>query len=212
MTPSDKTNWQHGIYAITDANLMADDDTLFARVTSALEAGVALLQYRDKSTDHSRRLYQAQRLKQLCDRYHTPLIINDDVALAEAVQAGVHLGQEDGSVAAARARLGASAIIGATCHSSLGHAALAAEQGASYLAFGRFFASRTKPNAPPAPLTLLREARQWQLPVVAIGGIDATNINQVVAAGADLAAVVGAVFSSTDVAAAVFRLRQAVSD
>ncbi|MGJ8513942.1 thiamine phosphate synthase [Carnimonas bestiolae] len=206
------SGWQRGIYAITDAHLMPDDDTLFSRVAAALEGGIALLQYRDKSVNQQRRLRQAQRLKQLCDHYDTPLIINDDVDLAKAVNAGVHLGREDGSIAAARAQLGASAIIGATCHDSLESAAQAVDEGASYLAFGRFFASRTKPDAPPAPLTLLREARQWQLPVVAIGGIDSANIGQVIDAGADLAAVVHAVFGSSSPAHAVFRLRQAVSD
>lgn len=206
------SGWQRGIYAITDAGLMPDDDTLFARVAAALEGGIALLQYRDKSSDQQRRLRQAQRLGRLCEQYATPLIINDDVALAEAVGAGVHLGREDGSIAAARARLGASAIIGATCHDSLASAAQAVEEGASYIAFGRFFPSRTKPDAPPAPLTLLREARQWHLPVVAIGGIEAGNIRQVMEAGADLAAVVHSVFGATDPTQAVFRLRQAVSD
>lgn len=200
--------WQQGIYAITDATLMPSDRQLFEQVEAVLEGGIALLQYRDKSRDDTHRYQQGKRLKQLCDSHGVPLIINDDVALAEALGAGVHLGQQDGSLASARQRLGSHAIIGATCHASLEHAASASHQGASYLAFGRFFASRTKPDAPPAPLSLLADAHRFKLPVVAIGGINASNLNQVIDAGADLAAVVHAVFGQPDPAMAVSRLNR----
>ncbi|WP_052365339.1 thiamine phosphate synthase [Halotalea alkalilenta] len=202
-------NWRRGVYAITDSGLTPDDERLFAAVEAALEGGLALLQYRDKSNDQVRRERQARGLAARCAAHGVALIINDDLALAARLGVGVHLGQQDGSIAAARALLGEQAIIGATCHASLELARRAREEGASYLAFGRFFASRTKPEAPPASLELLGEARALGLPCVAIGGIDHSNAAIVRRAGADLIAVVHAVFAAEDPARAVVGLREA---
>lgn len=204
------TGWQRGLYALTDSALLPDDDLLLTRVEAALRGGLALLQYRDKSHDAARRLRQAGALAALCRDYATPLIINDDVALAARLGVGVHLGREDGSIRHARERLGREAIIGATCHDRLDFAAQASREGASYLAFGRFFSSRTKPQAPPAELTLLRDAARFGLPRVAIGGIDASNAGRAAAAGAELIAVVHAVFGAENPRAAVERLKAAL--
>ncbi|WP_353980518.1 thiamine phosphate synthase [Salinicola endophyticus] len=199
----------HGLYAITDSQLLADDRTLLAACEQALAAGVVLLQYRDKSADAERRWRQATALAALGERFGVTLIVNDDLALAERLQqrwgerVGLHLGQQDTPLALARQRLGDTAIIGATCHASLTLAAQAADAGASYLAFGRFFASRTKPEAPPAPLSVLGEAARFGLPRVAIGGIEAATIGAAREAGAELLAVVNAIFASPDIAAAV---------
>ena len=185
-----------GLYAITDSALLADGK-LVPFVAAALEGGAQLIQYRDKSQDPSKRLHEATQLAELCQRYGAHLIINDDLALAAHLGVGLHLGQEVGSVAAARERLGDQAIIGATCHASLALAQEAYEQGASYLAFGRFFNSHTKPGAPAAPLELLAQARaRFALPLVAIGGVNLENAPTLITQGADLVAVVHSVFAA----------------
>ncbi len=191
----------HGLYGLTDAGLMPSDETMLEQVEAALRGGMRLLQYRDKSTDSEKRLRQALALKELCQAYDCPLLINDDVKLARASQAaGVHLGQGDGSVAEARAYLGPDALIGQTCHDSLELAFNAVRQGADHVAFGAFFPSQTKPGASPAPLQLLQQAKaQLQVPVVAIGGISVDNAAQVIEAGADLIAVVHALFAAEDI-------------
>ena len=190
----------HGLYGITDSKLMPDDATLEARVTAAIEGGMTILQYRDKSQNQGRRLRQAKMLMALCDKAGVLFLINDDVDLAEACRAhGVHLGQSDEGIASARQRLGEKAVIGITCENSLELARTATKQGADYIAFGRFFPSLTKPDAKPAPLSLLDEARQeFNLPMVAIGGITRDNARQLVDAGADMLAVVNDLFSPED--------------
>lgn len=190
----------HGVYAISDTTLMPTTDHLLHACDAALQGGVRLLQYRDKSTNPSLRLEQAQALATLCRDYGAELIINDDVELALTVGAGVHLGQTDGDVCSARARLGKQAIIGVTCHDSLSLAQQAVRDGASYVAFGAFYASATKPGAKPAPLTLLVQAREClPVPVVAIGGLNRDNIPDILAAGADMVAVVRGLFAADDI-------------
>ena len=203
------TQWTRGLYALTDAQLMPDDATLIDRCESALAAGIALLQYRDKSGDEGQRERQARALKALCDHYDTPLVINDDAALAWRLGVGLHLGRSDGSIARARKALGPEAIIGATCQGSLEFAEQAASEGASYLAFGRFYPSRTKPDAPPADLSVLAQSAHFGLPRVAIGGIDGDNIDATIGAGADLIALVHGIFGHDDPGAVVRRLNQA---
>ncbi len=184
-----------GLYAITDSQLLAG--RFLSHVEAALEGGVCLLQYRDKSDDAARRLREAEALKQLCERYGTQLIINDDAELAARLGVGVHLGQTDGPLTPARALLGRQAIIGSTCHASLELAAQAASEGASYVAFGRFFNSVTKPGAPAANVELLEQARaQVKLPIAVIGGITLDNAAPLVAHGADLLAVIHGLFGA----------------
>lgn len=183
-----------GLYAITDSSLLTEG-RLLPCVEAALAGGARLLQYRDKSNDAARRLDEASQLKTLCERYRAQLLINDDLGLASQLQVGVHLGQEDGSLHEARAELGPTAIIGATCHASLDKAAAAVEAGVSYIAFGRFFNSNTKPGAPAATHELLQQARQrFTTPIVAIGGITLDRAPQLIEAGADLLAVIHGLF------------------
>ena len=195
-----------GLYVITSA---ATDDTaaLIHKVTQALAGGAALIQYRDKSTDTARRLAEARALQNLCRNYQVPLIINDDVALARATQAqGVHLGAEDAAVGDARQQLGRAAIIGVSCYNNLSRAQAAAEAGADYIAFGRFFPSRTKPQAVIASVELLRAARaELSIPLVAIGGITPDNAAPLLAAGADMLAVVEGIFGAEDAQSAARR-------
>ncbi|KGK27638.1 MULTISPECIES: thiamine phosphate synthase [Pseudomonas putida group] len=184
-----------GLYAITDSQLLAG--RFLSHVEAALEGGVCLLQYRDKSDDAARRLREAEGLMQLCERYGTQLIINDDAELAARLGVGVHLGQTDGPLTPARALLGRQAIIGSTCHASLELAAQVASEGASYVAFGRFFNSVTKPGAPAANIELLEQARaQVKLPIAVIGGITLDNAAPLVAHGADLLAVIHGLFGA----------------
>lgn len=197
------------LYAITDSTLLADN--LLSACEQALAGGCQWLQYRDKSQDATKRLREALALKALCAQYQAKLIINDDVALAEAVAAdGVHLGQGDGSVSAARERLGERAIIGITCHDQIALAQRGLKEGASYIAFGAFFPSKTKPGAQPAPLSLLSEAAQLGAPVIAIGGINVSNCQAVVKAGATGIAVCHSLFAAEDIKLQAQRFCEAI--
>ena len=184
-----------GLYAITDSQLLAGK--FLSYVEAALDGGVTLLQYRDKGSDESRRLREATELLKLCERYKTRLIINDDADLAARLDVGVHMGQTDGSLTDARGLLGHKAIVGATCHGSLEMAEKAKTEGASYIAFGRFFNSNTKPGAPAIELDVLRQARaRFHLPIAVIGGITLENAPPLVEHGADLLAVVHGLFGA----------------
>ena len=188
-----------GLYAVSPDE--ADSARLMALVRSALAGGARVLQYRNKVADAARRSEQAAALRTLCHEYGAALIINDDLELAIAVDAdGVHLGGEDGSLAAARARLGPDKWLGASCYSRIENAERAIAEGADHIAFGSFFASTVKPGAVRSPLTLLTEAkRRFRVPIVAIGGITLDNAPQLIAAGADSVAVISALFSARDV-------------
>jgi thiamine-phosphate pyrophosphorylase len=193
-----------GLYAITPAALCADPERLLSATAAALRGGARLIQYRDKSASPAERRQRAAALQGLCAAQGALLIINDDWALAQAVgAAGVHIGQSDDAPEQARAALGPQAVIGVTCGNSLERAEAARAAGASYVAFGRLFDSRSKPEAPPAELATLARARaQLGLPVCGIGGITAALAPQVIAAGADLVAAIDGVFGAADIEAA----------
>jgi len=191
------------LYAITDSQLLAGEK-LFSGVAAALKGGCKLVQYRDKSTDAARRLSEAKTLLTLCHQHQAQLIINDDVALAKEVGAdGVHLGQGDTNPIAARIILGSNAIIGVTCHDSIELAQQAMKDSANYIAFGRFFPSSTKPDARPAPIALISEARKKfsNTPIVVIGGITLDNGKQLLDAGANMLAVCHSLFAADDITA-----------
>ena len=181
---------------------------LIAEVAAAIRGGAAVVQYRAKQPQDP--VGEAAALLALCRAAGIPLIINDDVELALAIGAdGVHLGREDGAVSAARARLGPCAILGVSCYDSVERAAEAVAEGADYVAFGRFFPSLTKPGAPCAHLeTLTLARRRLTVPVVAIGGITLENARPLLAAGADLLAVVDGVFGGGDPEAAARSFRK----
>ncbi|MFB0934857.1 MAG: thiamine phosphate synthase [Propionivibrio sp.] len=188
-----------GLYAITPDGL--GKDHLIARVEAALRGGAGILQYRDKTSPASRQADVARELRGLCRAFGATLIINDDVALALSVDAdGVHLGGDDGDLAAARRQLGPGKLLGASCYADFGRARAAAAAGADYVAFGAVFASPTKPHAPRADLALFgRCRRELRLPACAIGGITLNNAAQVVRAGADMLAVITDLFEAPDV-------------
>lgn len=195
-----------GLYAITDSQL-TPGAALAPAVEAALRGGARVIQYRDKGSDTARRQQEAEALNALCRAHGALLIVNDDVELAAtAGAAGVHLGRDDPQLTAARKRLGSGAIIGVSCYNQLPRAQAAAEQGADYVAFGRFFTSLTKPDAVAATPELLREARRaLDLPLVAIGGITPENGGLLLEAGADMLAVIHGVFGQADIEAAARR-------
>lgn len=196
----------NGLYVITDGST---GDVLLRKVEQALLGGAAIVQYRDKTTDSARREQEARALRALCHDHNALFIINDDVALAKTVQAdGVHVGREDSALTVARTALGNTAIIGVSCYNQLELALNAAVQGADYIAFGSFFPSPTKPNAPRATVELLRQARQQLgLPICAIGGITLDNAPDLLASGANMLAVITDVFNNPTVAQQARRYR-----
>ena len=195
------TQWPRGLYAITPDE--PDTALLLARSEPVLQAGTTWLQYRNKSASRDVREQQARALLPMCRRHGVALIINDDWRLAVAIGAdGAHLGQDDGELAAARHALGPAAIVGASCYDSLRLARDACAAGASYIAFGAFFPSPTKPHARRASADLLRDSAALGVPRVAIGGITPDNARPLIVAGADMLAVISGVFDAPDPAAA----------
>lgn len=182
-----------GLYVIT-RDIEGERVPLLDEVEAALRGGAAVLQYRAKKGRSS--VGEARALLAICRRYSVPLIINDDVNLAREIGAdGVHLGREDGALMPAREALGTQSIIGVSCYDDLSRALDAEKAGASYVAFGRFFPSLTKPYAPCASLDTLRKARSvLGIPVVAIGGITRENGGTLIDAGAQVLAVIEGVF------------------
>lgn len=197
-----------GLYAITDQHLMSGD-VLFLKAEAALRGGCRILQYRHKQTSKEHKRSEAQQLRELCWRHQALFIINDDLELALAVQAdGVHVGQTDTPLRELRRQAGKQLLMGVSCHNSLELAQEAQQEGASYVAFGRFFTSHTKPQAPAAELEILQHAKQQlQIPVVAIGGITRDNAPRAIQQGADMVAVIHDLFSVEDPAEVEARAR-----
>lgn len=195
------------IYALTDPALLPGE-RLYSAVAEALAGGIRLVQLRDKQANQTELRSMATRLVALCNTFGALCLINDhtDIALETGAQ-GVHLGQSDGSVREARRRLGDAAIIGVTCHSDLELARRAQAEGATYVAFGRFYSSSTKPLAQAAdPAVLSAARREIALPLVAIGGIGRDNMAPLLRAGAQTLAVCHSLFSAADVAGAAREL------
>jgi thiamine-phosphate pyrophosphorylase len=185
-----------GLYAVTPE--LADGEVLQRNVALALDGGAALLQYRRKQRANAK---EATVLAKLCRRSSVPFIVNDDIEFALACGAdGVHLGRDDGDLAAARAKLKGK-LLGVSCYDSLERARAAVAAGADYVAFGSVFLSGTKPSAVRAPHALFGEARSLGVPLVAIGGITLENAPQLLSAGADALAVVSDLFDASDIAA-----------
>jgi thiamine-phosphate pyrophosphorylase len=205
-------NSLRGLYAITPAGL--PPARLLANVEAALRGGAALVQYRDKTRDSRQRAETARALQRLCRRFGRRLLINDDLPLALAVDAdGVHLGVADGDLRIARQALAPGRMLGASCYSDFECARAAAAAGADYLAFGAVYPSPTKPLAVRAPLTLFARCRaELRLPACAIGGIRVDNALPLLAAGADLLAVISDLFDAPDVAARAAAYQQMFED
>jgi len=187
-----------GLYAITPD--LSDTALLLEQAEAALQGGVSVLQYRNKTASYELKREQASELMWLCEAHNVPFIINDHALLCVELDAdGVHLGGTDGDIAAARRLLGIRKIIGTSCYNRLDLAEQAKSQGADYVAFGACFDSGTKPAAVRAPLELFAEAKPMGLPTVAIGGITAENASLAIKAGADSIAVIGALWTAPDI-------------
>jgi thiamine-phosphate pyrophosphorylase len=187
-----------GLYAVTPET--GDDAWLATRVAEALAGGAAMLQYRAKALGPGQALAQARCLAQLCRDHAVPFIVNDSIPLALAVGAdGIHVGRDDAGVREARIAM-PRGIVGASCYADPELARRAAAEGADYVAVGSMFPSSTKPLARPAALEVIAAAKAASgLPVAAIGGITQANAARVVAGGAQLLAVIAALFEAPDV-------------
>lgn len=193
-----------GLYAITPDSLCRSEQSLLRAVEAALRGGAVMVQYRDKVNDAETRLRQARRLQALCREASVPFLLNDGPALTVAASGfdGLHLGQSDGDLLAARLAA-PSAWIGVTCGQSLAKALTAEQSGANYIAFGAFYHSTTKPLAARAPVELLQQARHTTtLPICAIGGITPENAAPLIQAGADYIAAISGLFSAGDIESA----------
>ena len=190
------------LYAVTPEE--PDAEVLARKVQEALLGGSRMVQYRNKTGTSALRREQCTALLALCRAAGAPLIVNDDLDLALAVGAdGVHLGQDDIPIGIARAELGDTMLLGASCYDRLELALAARDAGADYVAFGSAFPSTTKPGAPRASSALYREAKsRLGCPIVAVGGITPQNAQTLIAAGVDAVAVISALFDAFDIAAA----------
>jgi thiamine-phosphate pyrophosphorylase len=190
-----------GLYAITPES--RDRDRLLASVEAALRGGCRFVQYRDKTSAAPERVARAHALRRLTLDFNARLLINDDMALTFLVQAdGIHLGRNDGNLAAARAILGPDRLLGASCYADFALARKAASAGADYVAFGAVFPSLTKPNAVSAAVDLFSRARTTLTAArCAIGGITLDKAPGLIAAGADLLAVISDLFNAPDITA-----------
>jgi thiamine-phosphate pyrophosphorylase len=200
-----------GLYLVTDDRL--DPDELLARLDAALGAGADVVQFRDKRDDRSAVASVGRRVAERCRAAGALFIVNDDAQLAARLDAdGIHVGQDDASPAEVRAIVGPNQIIGLSVSHLPEADAAAANPDVDYIGFGALFHTPTKPDAEPAGPDMLSEARKRvSFPIVGIGGITADNLAAAFAAGADSVAVVSAVFSAADPAAATRDLLSAVA-
>lgn len=184
-----------GLYAITDSSL-TPYEYIDRYVSLALKGGAKIVQLRDKVLSDEELYPVAKKIKKICKKRKALFLLDDRVVLAKAIDAdGVHIGKEDAPIALARKILGEKKIIGVSCYGDIEAAKKAAEDGADYVAFGSFFASKTKPNAKKVELGVLREAKKLDIPICAIGGIETDNADALVNAGADMLAVITALWS-----------------
>jgi thiamine-phosphate pyrophosphorylase len=203
-----KTESLKGLYVITDRPMCLERAMSVDKLAAlAIGGGARIIQYRNKQSPHAVRCYEARLLAELCNKLSAILLINDDVDIAIEVNAhGVHLGQDDTSLAEARERLGKDKIIGITCHDDIALAKKAEHGGADYVAFGSFFPSFSKPSASLASIEVLKQAKkELSIPVCAIGGITLENAPELIQNGADMLAVCNGVFGA-------WKVTQAASD
>lgn len=194
----------YSVYLVTD-DYYLNMDGVHRVIEVALQNGVTLMQYRAKEYSSRKMLQDARTLRALCRRYDVPLIVNDRLDIALAVDAdGLHLGQDDLPLDVARRYFDKKIIgVSATCYEEAKDAIL---QGADYVGVGPVFPTLTKKDAkPPCGLESIQKLKKEfpGTPLIAIGGIDLVNIKQVIKAGADGAAIISAIFGSEDHSAAV---------
>ena len=199
------------IYAISDDLLMPENLAL-EYTREILECGVKFFQFRSKKAVKNERL--ASEILNLCEKFGTKFIVNDDVKFAKKIGAkAVHLGKDDEGIKEAFEILGKDAYVGVSCYNDINLAINAAKNGASYVAFGSVFTSPTKPNAPKCDLEVAREAKQiLNLPVCVIGGINETNIGSLSHAKPDLIAVISAMYKDSNIKENIKNLQKIIKN
>ena len=206
------TEEQLRLYGVTDRSWL-HGKTLYEQVEAALKGGVTCLQLREKQLDHDAFLQEAVELKELCHRYHVPLIINDNVDIAKAMDAdGVHVGQDDMEALDVRAKLGPDKIIGVSAH-TVEEALLAEKHGADYLGVGAVFPTSSKDDVDVLPYETLKAiCEAVSIPVVAIGGISQENVAKLAGSGICGVAVISAIYAAKNIQAAAADLKSATSE
>ena len=195
------------LYAVTD-RAWTGKQTLYQQVEAALKGGVTCVQLREKALDEAAFLQEARDICALCRRYGVPFIVNDNVDVAVACGAdGVHVGQEDMEAGEVRRRGGEDMILGVSVH-MVEEARQAVRNGADYLGLGAVFPTGTKTDADVMPGDMIRAiCGAVDVPTVAIGGLNRSNILQLSGSGVDGAALVSAIFGAEDIEGACRELR-----
>lgn len=198
------------LYAVTDRRWL-EGRRLADQVEEALKGGVTFVQLREKDLDEERFLEEAREIKELCGRYQVPFVINDNVDIAQAVDAdGVHVGQSDMEAGDVRARLGQDKIIGVSAQ-TVEQALLAESRGADYLGVGAVFATGSKADASEVDHETVKAICQAvHIPVIAIGGITGENVGALTGTGVCGVAVISAIFAQEDVEEGTRKLKEAV--
>lgn len=196
------------LYAVTD-RAWTGEQTLLQQVEAALKGGVTCVQLREKNMDNTAFLREAREILNLCRQYKVPFIVNDNVEVAIACGAdGIHVGQEDTTADEVRRRIGRDMILGVSVH-TVEEAREAVRNGADYLGLGAVFPTSTKTDVDQMPNETLRAiCDAVDVPVVAIGGINRSNIGKLTGSGIDGVALVSAIFSAADIEAACRELRE----
>lgn len=196
------------LYAVSDRS-WTQGTTLYNQIEQALKGGVTCVQLREKGMDEESFIQEAIEIGKLCHAYNVPLIINDQVQVAIKAKAdGVHVGQDDMSVAQVRQLVGPDLFIGVSAHNTE-EAVAAVRSGADYLGTGAVFGSKTKNNVTPLSAETLRQiTSSVDVPVVAIGGINENNIEKLTGSGVDGVAVVSAIFAAEDIEAQCRKLKE----
>lgn len=183
-----------GLYAITDSSLTPYEH-IDRYVSLALKGGAKIVQLRDKRLSDEELYPVAKKIKKICKKNGALFVLDDRVVLAKAINAGgVHIGGEDTPIELAREILGRKKIIGVSCYGDIRRAEQMVKKSADYVAFGSFFPSKTKPHSKVVDKSVLKEAKKLGVPVCAIGGIDAKNGGELVELGADMLAVINALW------------------
>ncbi len=200
------------LYAVTDSAWLGGRD-LAQCVREAVSGGVTMVQLREKDLATAEIVELAASIKPICAEAGVPFVINDDVEAALRSGAdGVHVGQSDASCSVARKVLGPDAIVGVSAR-TVAEAVAAQEAGADYLGVGAMFGTPTKPDAADVAFEeLVRICEAVEIPVTAIGGLNARTVARLAGTGADGAAVVSAIFAADDIEAAARELRALVAD
>lgn len=195
------------LYAVTDRHWL-NGETLYSQVEKVLKGGATFIQLREKNLDEEHFMEEAKEIQTLCRKYHVPFIINDNVELTAAIDAdGVHVGQRDMEAGDVRAKLGPDKIIGVSAQ-TVQQAVEAEKRGADYLGVGAVFPTGTKEDAVEVGKEVLKEiCEAVSIPVVAIGGVGANNVEELAGSGISGIAVISALFAQPDIEQATRDLR-----